>query len=239
MIDKQVSMRIILARISWLEGRAEEAHRIASEAIEAAESDSPVAVCHVLGFAACPIAFWCGDYSLARELTARLSEVSKLHIFARWQRLALCYQKSLALLTRSADASTNELLVQANPIGLLQRDLLGTICEYWVDAAIIGRAERGLCGWSTSELLRVGGVILQREGGAGAESRFRAALQIARDQGAIAYELRSALSLARLLLDQDRRPQARVELGTAFEKFYEGHETIDLRAARALLTELG
>lgn len=243
MIDKQVSTRIILARINWLEGRADEARRMASEAIEAAQSDSPASVCQALAFAACPIAFWCGDHVAARELTEHLAEVSKLHIFARWQRLAMCYQKSLALLTHGADASTNELLVQANPIGLLQRDLLGTICEYWVDAAIIGRAERGLCGWCTSELLRVGGVIMQREGAAGAvaaaESRFRAALQIARDQGALAYELRSALSLSRLLLQQGRRPQARVELSVVFEQFQEGHETADLRAAKTLLSELG
>jgi predicted ATPase len=241
MIDKQVSMRIILARIAWLEGRAEEAHRIAFEAIEAAESDSPVSVCHVLGFAACPIAFWCGDYSLARELTERLAEISKLHIFARWHRLAMCYQKSLAVLTHSADASTNELLVQANPIGLLQRDLLSTICVYWVDSAIIGRAERGLCGWCTSELLRVGGEIMQREGVAlaAAESRFQAALQIARDQGALAYELRSALSLSRLLMQQGRSPQARLELSAVYDQFHEGHETADLRAAKTLLTELG
>lgn len=242
MIDKQVSMRIILARISWLEGRAEEARRIASEAIEAAESDSPASVCHVLGFAAAPIAFWCGDHVSAREFTEQLAEVSRLHIFARWQRLAMCYQRSLALLTHSTDTSKNELLIQPDPIGLLQRDLLSTICDYWVDSAILGRAERGLCGWCTSELLRVGGVIVQREGGAGAgaaaESRFRAALQIARDQGALAYELRSALSLSRLLLQQGRRPQAKVELATVFERFQEGHETADLRAATALFAEL-
>jgi hypothetical protein len=242
-IDKQVSTRIILARISWLEGRADEARRIASEAMEAAQSDSPASVCQALAFAACPIAFWCGDYGSARELTEHLAEVSKLHVFSRWHRLGMCYQKSLALLTHSADASTNELLVQASPIGLLQRDLLSTICEHWVDSAIIGRAERGLCGWCTSELLRIGGVIIQREGAAGAvaaaESRFRAALQIARDQGALAYELRSALSLSRLLLQQGRSPQARVELSAVFGQFQEGHETADLRAAKTLLGELG
>jgi predicted ATPase/DNA-binding winged helix-turn-helix (wHTH) protein len=243
MIDKQVSTRIVLARIGWIEGRADEARRIASEALEAAEFDSPASVCQVLAFAACPIAFWCGDYVSARELTQQLAEVSKLHVFTRWHRLAMCYLKSLALLTHSADASTHELLVQANPIGLLQRDLLSTICEYWIDATIIGRAERGLCGWCTSELLRVGGVIMQREGvagaAAGAESRFRAALQIARDQGALAYELRSALSLSRLLMQQDRRPQAKVELSAVYEQFHEGHETADLRSATTLLAELG
>jgi hypothetical protein len=108
---------------------------------------------------------------------------------------------------------------------------------------MIGRAERGLCGWCTSEILRIGGVTMQREGAAGAvaaaESRFRAALQIARDQGALAYELRSALSLSRLLMQQGHRSRARVELSTVFDQFHEGHETADLRAARTLLAELG
>jgi hypothetical protein len=243
MVDKNVSTRIILARMSWLEGRADEAHRIASEAMEVAQSDSPTSVCQVLAFASCPLAFWCGDHVLAREHTDHLMQIAKLHIFARWHRLALCYQKSLSLLTRSVDAASDDLLIQANPIGLLQRDLLSTISEYWVDSAIIGRAERGLCGWCTAELLRIGGVLIERKGDAdavaAAESRFRAALQIAREQGAVAFELRSALSLSRLLLQQEHRDQARVELSAVFERFQEGYETADLRAARTLLTELG
>jgi predicted ATPase len=241
-VDKNVSMRIILARMSWLEGRADEAHRIASEALEVAESDSPTSICQVLAFASCPIAFWCGDYVLAREQTERLADIARLHIFERWHRLAMCYQKSWALLTRGDDAFSSDVLVQASPIGLLQRDLLGTISDHWVDSEIIGRAERGRCGWCTSELLRIGGQVIQREGGEGAvpaaEVRFLAARQIARDQGALAFELRSVLSLSRLLLQQDRRAQGRAELGAVFDRFHEGHETADLRAARTLMTEL-
>jgi predicted ATPase len=238
-VEKNVSTRIILARIRWLEGRANEAQRIVCDAMEVAETDSPTSVCQLLAFASCPLAFWCGDYVLARELTERLATIARLHMFERWHRLAMCYQKSLALLTRSADTTTNDMLIQAGPIGALQRDLLGTISEYWVDSEIIGRAERGLCGWCTSELLRVGGRLIQGEVSAGAaETRFRAALQIARAQGALAFELRSALSLSRLLLHQDRRTEGRSELSAVFDQFHEGYETADLRAAKTLLTEL-
>jgi hypothetical protein len=241
-VDKNVSMRIILARINWLEGRADEAQRLACEATDLAESDAPASVCQALGFAACPIAFWRGDYALARELTGRLGEFSRHHLFMRWHRLALCYQHSLAALTCNSGSSENEELVQVIPVGSLQRDLLGTISEYWVEAATVGRAERGLCGWCTSELLRVAGVLLLREGGvasvAAAESRFRAALQIARDQGALAYELRSVTSLARLWLEQGRHAEARAELSAVLERFDEGFETADLRAADRLLAQL-
>lgn len=241
-IDKNVSMRIVLARIDWLEGRADEAQRVAAEATDMAESDTPTSVCQALAFAACPIAFWRGDYAMARELTARLEEISKHYLFTRWHRLARCYQESLALLTGNAGWLENQQIVQATPVGILQRDMLGTISEHWVDAAAVGRAERGLCGWCTSELLRVAGVLLLRRGGvaavSAAESRFRAALQIARDQGVLAYELRSAMSLARLWLEQGRHAEAKTELATVFERFDEGHETADWRAARTLLAQL-
>jgi tetratricopeptide (TPR) repeat protein len=230
-IDKQVSMRIILARIHWLEGRADDAQRVAAEATDIAESDTPTSVCQALAFAACPIAFWRGDYALARDLTARLAEFSNHYFFARWHRLALCYQQSLA--------PDNEQIVQASPAGPLQRELLGTVSKHWVDADTVSRAERGLCGWCTSELLRVTGILLLREGGvAAAESRFQAALQIARDQGLLAYELRSVTSLARIWQQQGRQAEARAELSAVFGRFVEGHDTADLRAARTLLSEL-
>ena len=229
-IDRQVSMRIVLSRIHWLEGRAEDAQRVAAEATDIAEADTPASVCQALAFASCPIAFWRGDFALARELTARLVEFSSHYLFARWHRLALCFQQSLA--------PENEQIGQANPVGTLHRELLGTISPDWVDAATVSRAERGLCGWCTSELLRVAGILLLREGAAAAaESRFQAALQIARDQGLLGYELRITTSLARLWAEQGRHADARAELGGVLERFREGQETADLRAARALLAQ--
>jgi predicted ATPase len=52
------------------------------------------------------------------------------------------------------------------------------------------------------------------------------------------WELRSATSLARLKVKQGRGDEARQILGPVYERFTEGFETTDLRAARALLESL-
>jgi class 3 adenylate cyclase/tetratricopeptide (TPR) repeat protein len=71
-----------------------------------------------------------------------------------------------------------------------------------------------------------------------AEALFRRALQIARAQSARVWELRSAMSLARLLRRRDRRTEARCTLSRAYEWFTEGRELRDLSDARALLASL-
>jgi predicted ATPase len=61
---------------------------------------------------------------------------------------------------------------------------------------------------------------------------------MAREQGALTWELRIALSLARLRISQNRRDEAYRLLATAHASFTEGFDTADLRAARALLDDL-
>ncbi|MFX6435372.1 hypothetical protein ABTG69_19505, partial [Acinetobacter baumannii] len=64
------------------------------------------------------------------------------------------------------------------------------------------------------------------------------AFDVARSQGALFWELRIALSFARLRISQDRGSDARLVLGSACGKFTEGFETADLRAANALIAQL-
>ena len=71
-----------------------------------------------------------------------------------------------------------------------------------------------------------------------AEDSFRKALDIARQQEALLWELRAALSLARLRAKQGRGDEARQLLAQVYDRFTEGFETPDLRAARAFLDEL-
>lgn len=70
-VDHRVSMRIVLARIAWIEGSYYRARELADESLEYAADDSPFSLCQALTLAACPIAFWQGDYSRARSLTGR------------------------------------------------------------------------------------------------------------------------------------------------------------------------
>jgi predicted ATPase len=58
-------------------------------------------------------------------------------------------------------------------------------------------------------------------------------------QQAKSLELRAAMSMARLLNDQDKRQAARDVLAPVYGWFAEGFETRDLREAKALLGELG
>ena len=72
-----------------------------------------------------------------------------------------------------------------------------------------------------------------------AESYFERALSVARKQQAKSWELRAAMSMARLWRDQGKRDQARDVLAPVYGWFTEGFDTLDLKEAKALLDELG
>jgi predicted ATPase len=72
-----------------------------------------------------------------------------------------------------------------------------------------------------------------------AEAYFERALTVARVQKAKSWELRAAMSLARLWRDQGKVQQARELLAPVFGWFTEGFDTRDLKEAKALLEELG
>ena len=96
-------------------------------------------------------------------------------------------------------------------------------------------------GWYLAELLRIKGELLRKSDStatATAETCFVQAIEIARQQGALFWELRSAMSLARLKHDQNRRADARKILQPVYAKFTEGFATADLRDAEALLDKL-
>ena len=71
-----------------------------------------------------------------------------------------------------------------------------------------------------------------------AESCFRRAIEIARNQSAKSWELRATMSLARLLAKQRHRNEARAMLADIYNWFTEGFDTADLKDAKALLDEL-
>src|SRR5271169_5091533 len=106
-----------------------------------------------------------------------------------------------------------------------------------IDGAIRHAQETGE-GWLTAELLRLKGERLLQDAPAAAEDHFRQALDWARRQGALSWELRAATSLARLLRDREHVSEARDLLAPTYERFTEGFGTADLQAAKKLLDEL-
>ena len=110
-----------------------------------------------------------------------------------------------------------------------------------IEEAIV-RSERTEERWVIAELLRIKGELLLLQGAPGAaaaaEDHFRQALDWARRQGALSWELRAAMSLARLLRDQGRSADAMALLQPVYDRFTEGFDTADLKAAKALLGAL-
>ncbi len=68
---------------------------------------------------------------------------------------------------------------------------------------------------------------------------FRESLDLAREQGAGSYELRTATDLAALIAAQGHREEAKTLLLQAYSRFTEGLETVDLRTAADLMSTLG
>ena len=92
-----------------------------------------------------------------------------------------------------------------------------------------------------AEVYRVLGKLQQQRSNpdvGAAEKSYRKAIEVARSQSAKGFELRAAMSLARLWQGQHRRKEARALLAPVYNWFTEGLETRDLVEARALLEEL-
>ena len=91
------------------------------------------------------------------------------------------------------------------------------------------------------ELLRLKGELLiacDPGAKADAEVAFCNAIDIAQRQSSKSWELRAAMSLARLWRDQGKVQQARELLAPVYGWFTEGFDTRDLKEAKALLEEL-
>jgi predicted ATPase len=119
---------------------------------------------------------------------------------------------------------------------------LGQIDEAWrcigeATTAVETTKER----WCEAEIYRLGGeisLLSSEPDPTKAEAYFERALEVARAQQAKSWELRAAMSLARLWRDQGKPQQARELLAPVYGWFTEGFDTHDLKQAKALLQEL-
>ena len=246
-VPHQVSMRILLGRILWLEGQPDQARALARETVDSAADAHPIALTQAICMLACPLALWRGDDAEAWSLLAQLGASSLRHSRVYFQTWADIYA---AVLRARDDARRNgtppgptrlapALAERCHPKHL---DCAGTLAEDLVDEATLLRVERGDVGWCAPEILRAQASRLWRAGGdaaAGpAEALYLRALDLARSQSALAWELRVVNSLARLRSAQGRAAEALTLVQAVYGRFSEGFETADLQEARSLIDAL-
>jgi predicted ATPase/DNA-binding winged helix-turn-helix (wHTH) protein len=256
-VDQWAGAQSYLARILWLQGFPDQALRTAESSVaEDRAIDRTVSVGHALVTAACPIALWSGDDAAADHYVGMLIDHSTRYGLDRWRRFAGCYRGMLAI--GRGDVAYGLRLLQGSYAEPYAAGDAARFTAFLITAALghagqiaallpafeaaIAHPEHTEERWLNAELLRVKGELLRSRGEPGAaapaEVYFQQALDLARQQGALSWELRAATSLARLWRDQARSEDANGLLQPVYDRFTEGFETADLKAAKALLDAL-
>jgi predicted ATPase len=258
-IDQRVAAGVFLSRVLWLQGFPEQAMRAAESSVEDARAaNHAISLCFALAYAAGTIAFWVADLGAAEHYVGMLLDHSTRHALALWHALGRSHRGVLAikrgdfiaglgLLRTGLDDFGKERFTAGSLIFLTEMaEALGHAGKIADGLAVaeraIARSEQIGGRWAIAELLRVKGELLllrgKQEAAATVEHHFRQALDWARRQGALSWELRAAMSLARLLHDQGRPADAIALLQPVYDQFTEGFETADLKTAKALLGTL-
>src|SRR5262249_9510549 len=123
----------------------------------------------------------------------------------------------------------------------LQEETLATLDDSLASALVLERGEKGLANWCSAELLRVRALGLCRTDSAKrplAAAMMESSLKLARGQGALAWELRTATSLAEIWAALDRGTEARELLQSVVGRVSEGQTTADFVAAQTVLKGL-
>jgi predicted ATPase len=255
-VDQGAAALAYLARIMWLQGLPDQAMRTAEGSVgDARATGHAISLGLALAMAACPIALLKGDLAAAEHYVEMLLEHSTRHALARWRAFGRSYQGML--LIQRGDLSVGLQLMRA---GFDEPGAAGSVPRFFafhmaealgragqiadglaaIEEAIV-RSEQSEERWATAELLRIKGELLLLQDApprAAAEDHFRRALDWARRQGALSWELRCATSLARLWRNQVRSTEARGLLAPIYDRFTEGFDTADLKAAKSLLDDL-
>ncbi|MGH8497158.1 MAG: ATP-binding protein [Gammaproteobacteria bacterium] len=256
-LDCRVRALVPYARVLWLRGAPDRAMEVAREAIdEAAEASKPLNVCFSFLYTAA-VFLWCGDLGAANDV------LQSLMAHPNWRALPSLHATGLALkgelLARLGDAEQGIPLLERSLENMRsdgQKILVArTACALAESLAASDRlneARNLVCdaiaecaadeeAIELPELLRIKGTILLAMAGtdeAEGEDCLTQSLACARRQFSASWELRTAITLARLRAKQGRDEQARQLLSSVYDRFTEGFGTSDLKAAAQLLREL-
>jgi predicted ATPase/DNA-binding winged helix-turn-helix (wHTH) protein len=257
--DQRVVASAFLGRVLWLQGFPDQALRAAERSVdEARPSGHAMSLSYILAHGAYPVALWAGDLALAERYVGMLNDLSVRHSLVRWRAFGDSHQGMLAI--KRGDIATGLRLLRSGldepgDVNASFRSFM-FLAEMARALACVGQVDEGLAAleeaiaradetderWNIAELLRIKGELLLLQGTPGAaataEDHFRQALDWARRQGALSWELRAATSLAHLLHHQRRSADGMALLRQVYDRFTEGFDTADLRAAKALLHDL-
>ena len=249
--DPGVCCRFHLAAARWSGGFPDRAAIEMQEALKLADRiNHPLTTVATVWFEAC-LQYQRGEREAASETAERLLALANAYRLNPWVDVALVLRQAgrrEKLGTDSLDDVRRQLdAIMASATRKVFS--LCTLAELYAEAgdATQGRAvlasigEGSRRGLYAPEVLRIDGELILKSGAPDtreAEQRFLNAIEIARNREEKSFELRAAMSLARLWRAQGRRDEAHRLLADIYGWFTEGFDTADLRVAKALRDEL-
>jgi predicted ATPase/DNA-binding winged helix-turn-helix (wHTH) protein len=235
-LGPEIAAAALLPRILWLQGLPDQASAALNSVIEAARrSDHWFSLYYVLGLSGCPLSLWTGDLVSTEKYLGMMVNRSASDVWLR------CW----TFILRLHKGTPEEALIASFLEPRLDMSTFATTLQLARKGALaipLPDEDVGDALWSLPEVLRVNAELALWRGGpdaaTAAETGLLRALDLARDQSALSWELRSALSLARLWRDRGRAAEARDLLAGTYDQFTEGFASKDLADARVLIAEL-
>jgi predicted ATPase len=255
--DQRIYAPISLSRALWLRGFPDQARNIAKTAIdEALSRTNPLSICISL-MSGSPVFLWSGDFRTVEDYVERLIEYAQRHSLEPYRAAGLGLKGELAIARRELETGIDLLrdaieILTVKKLHLWFGEHTGALAEglrkigqveearLAIDRVIARARDCGTTFWM-AELLRIKAQILAAMPQYGRDSAISCltdALAVAKAQSALALELRSTITQARLLAEGGQRDQARHDLALVYGRFTEGFETADLRIARQLMEAL-
>jgi predicted ATPase/DNA-binding winged helix-turn-helix (wHTH) protein len=253
--DQRIRALLALARSLWLQGYAGRAVTVANQALRQANAlNHSVSLCVCWVFAV-TVLLWAGDWFEADSIIDRLIAYAEDYSLAPYHAIGLGLKGELSLRRGDTDAGLGLLQASLNALEAGQHQTLLPVFTSDLaiglatagrpdeaDAAIdkaIASSEPTRSHFYFPEMMRIKGeFIASGPHSPEAEGWFSRSVDLAREQSALAWELRAATSLARLWNRHGRHHEAPRVLRPVYDRFTEGFDTPDLRAARRLLDEL-
>ncbi len=239
-VETPVAMGAQLARILWLTGYPDQAAAAAQQAVTAARnSGRSFPICYAVGLAGAPLAFWTGDMGEAR----RQADLMAAHAVGnqRMEQWSVCFERALKLRAGDEAEALIASLIEMAPDPTFPAPFADIAANANIPVPLPD-GEPVEMRWYTPERLRIDAELLLWHDPPGAtaaaEAKLLRALEVAREQTALSWELRAATTLAWLWQRHGRIAEARDLLAGTFARFTEGFGTSDLIRARHLLAEL-
>jgi class 3 adenylate cyclase/predicted ATPase len=255
--DIQVAILSYRSLALWFLGFPEAALKDAENAVKYGRETGQAASLMFVLYVTAILHIHCGNYSVATAQAQELFLVADEKGALLWKASGMMFEGCVLASTGKSSEAIERLTAgsigyQSTGATTFMTWFLSYLTRAYVELGQFNEAWRRVGemmtavqttkeSWWEADLHRMAGAITlmsPEPDATKAEAYFERALAVARQQQAKSWELRAAISMARLWRDQGKRRQAHDLLAPVYSWFTEGFNTLDLKEAKALLNDL-